>query len=176
MKTKLLAVLALSCLSLFSAPISGTIAGAGGTLVAPISGGDTSITFISNPFALTLLSSLVPAGGSGVSTITPLTVNNASPFQIDWAGGLSFTAIAPTPLVTSPAPGTFAIHMAGTYSSTVPGFDPTPGMLAFTFQDPDSDGLYSFSYSGSTVPEPKAAALMGAALIALGLRGRLRRS
>ncbi len=155
--------------ALLAAPITGSIAGNGFTLAAPISAGDTSITFDSNPFASTSLTTMLAAGGSGVMSITPLTISSGNPFRVDWADGLAFDATAPTPVVVGTGPGTFAVFLSGIYSSSVAGFDPTLGMLSITFQEPSVGSNYSFSYSGTTAPEPSTIALMGIALAGLGL-------
>lgn len=164
MKTLVLFVLAAGLA--LAAPITGSIAGTGSTLAAPISAGDTSITFDSNPFASTTLSTMVAAGGSGTMTILPLTISSTNALTVAWAGGLSFAATAPTPVVIGTGPGTFAVFLSGTYSAV--GFDATPGMLALTFQAPAVGANYSFSYSGATAPEPATLALSGLALAALG--------
>lgn len=169
--------------SLSAASITGTVAFSGTAITAPVSVGDGSITFSVTPIgfvggssgSMALLALTTSPPTTPVTTNTPL-LDGANLNSITFTiGSLLFTptSFSGASLVTSNGAGGFAINLFGTYSAA--GYDNTDGTLNFTFQPPPIDPSstnaipsYSYSASGTTVPEPSTYAMLGTALLGLG--------
>lgn len=168
---RMISVLFLLAFSLPGALLTGSLAGGGATVIAP-QVGPSPIGFLGNPIGSTSLAdgdfALLAAGNLSISSLLAFT---GDLLQFTWTGGLVFDA--PMSVVAETVPGAFVLTMVGFYSAA--GFDTTPGMLSFTFQAPPVGNLYSNSFSGmaTAAPEGATGAMVGGAILALGLFRRL---
>ncbi|MDB5367450.1 MAG: hypothetical protein JWM77_3377 [Rhodospirillales bacterium] len=114
-----------------------------------------------------------------MGSITDIT--SLSPFSpianfLDFGGGVTVDLTSVTGVTHGSTPGGNTVTVTGTGSFHAPGSDTTPGTVIVTAQDAGGTGT-SISVSGSLgahgsgtpVPEPATAALLGSALLGLGL-------
>jgi hypothetical protein len=64
------------------------------------------------------------------------------------------------------------IILFGSGVMTLAGYDATPGVFAFSTQDPGGSGLFSFSATDIAVPEPGSMVLLGTGLLGLAAAAR----
>ncbi len=153
------------------------------TNLPPITGGESTVYFTSTTFTNTACSGLNSAlcSGATVTTGANLFDSGGAASVFAWVGGLTYTtSSAWTVNVVSGPLLWFEIDTTGVFQA--PGFDPTPGNMRFSFQEPfitagsdPSRTLYSFTASPQ-IPEPSSIALLGSGILGLGILARRRRS
>jgi hypothetical protein len=105
--------------------------------------------------------------GDGVTFASPWSFNSGAIPNFWSVDGFTFdltSSAIPPGMQTANA---VAVNGIGTISGN--GFDPTPGTWSFTTQNPAAEAQFSFSASGSAVPESSTVALLMTG--ALGLAG-----
>jgi len=147
----------------------------GNVLVADLT--PSSLTFMSNPIFALLTS---PSGdfntfanNNDPITIAPsLTLNtgNLAVSTFVFSGFTFASGSFSGPTLVQQMGSFFFVSLNGVYSGN--GFTPTDGVLNISFQAPANNGAYTASGSGSTVPEPATYAMLGSALLGLGLMRR----
>ncbi len=154
-------------------PITGAITFAGGAILdTPDATSATSATFL-NPVAV------ISKSGSFVTAGATATFANPFIFESGAVAGfwtsLPFTFDLISSTVTTRTATGLIVNGVGTV--TAAGFDPTPGIFAFSTQDPSAGGVFSFSASTDTrggVPDGGLTiTLLGLSMVSLvGLRNK----
>ncbi len=147
----------------------------GNVLVAGLT--NSSLTFTSNP-VFALLNS--PSGDFSTFandndpiTIAPsLTLNTGNLAVSTFVfSGFTFTPSSFSgPTLVQQMGSFYFVALNGVYSGH--GFTPTGGVFNISFQSPSNNGAFTASGSGSVIPEPSTYAMLGSALIGLGLLRR----
>jgi hypothetical protein len=109
--------------------------------------------------------------GDSVSLVSPWSFNSGAIAAFWTVGGFTFDLTSSSVIFQ----GANAVVVEGTGILKGNGFQDTNGSWSFSTQDPDANGVFSFSASGASVPDGgTTAALLGAALVGLSLLARRR--
>lgn len=159
-----------------AATISGSFGfDTGNVLVAGLT--SSSLTFTSNPVFALLTS---PSGdfntfanNNDPITISPsltLDTGNLAVSSFTFSGFTFAASSFSGPTLVQQMGSFYFVSLNGVYTGN--GFMPTDGVFNVSFQAPANNAAYTASGSGSTVPEPATYAMLGSALLGLGLLRR----
>lgn len=166
------------------AQINGTI-GFSGTISLDTTSAGTATEVTGWHFAGTAGSPYVSVATGDFSPVLGMSTTFATPWHFAmpvgptipsfWSVG-TFTFDLMTSTIVSQGidqNGNGYVHAVGQGILHGVGFDATPWTWSFTTQDPAAGGVFSFSASGTAVPEPSTGALIAAGALLVGIASRI---
>ncbi len=176
------AAMSLTAIQAVAAPLYGTV-GFSGNIMTPVNGGANSITFVSLPSVTSPEGAVTASTGAftqpfltdvqtPVLQLGPGVVGYVFNFGPTLGSAYTFTVsgFSGATLVSNvPGEGSRSILLFGEYAR---GADSSLGTLRISFQNPQTGNPSTYSADGSSIPEPATYAMLGSALLGLGLLRR----